>query len=912
MFINKKIFFCLAALFCLFLAVGCQEQTGELPPAAPVLKQYTLVYSTAGNGSIEGVATQAVNHNGDGSEVTAVPAAGFHFVNWSDGVSTPSRTDLGVMADLEVKAHFTINQYNLVYTAGENGSIKGVSVQKVDHGGSGSPVTAIPAKGYHFKNWNDGLTIPNRTASGVTADLELTAIFAANQYTLTYAAGKNGAIDGAGSQTVVHNSNGAPVTAVPAEHYYFSGWSDGVSTASRTYLNVMADLEVTANFSIYQYSLSYTAEENGSIKGAGVQKVDHGDSGSPVTAMPAKGYHFTGWSDGLSTASRTDSAVSADLALTAAFAINRYALVFSAGEHGSIDGSDRQTVIHGDTASPVQAVADKGYHFVKWSDGEPSAQRLETEVAGDLRVSALFEVNTYTIGGTVSGLLANTQLVLQNRTNDDLTITANGDFRFLAELANADVYDVKVRTQPTSPEQTCTVSHGTGTVQDTNVNNIAVNCVPNTYKIGGTITGLPEGDKVVMQNNGEDDLIIRANGAFSFDIALDDGSSYVVEVLDHPLKPNWICMVENSSGSLSGRDVNDIIVNCYPEVVLQATAGIRKIALQWNDYDFSDATFNLCIAREDSPIGEIGSCEELTGGVIEAKVSSPVTITELINDMPYWLQLEALKENGTQTLSKVVMAIPFGGLNDSGIDWCADDNTNHNIDGTWAQKSANCSNLAPSHPGQDGTHGRDAAAGSRNLAKTGHGPAGFDFTRLCMSGDAAGENECPPKPSPGSAPNNWACIRDNVTGLSWEVKTDSGLRNRNSTYTWYNPDTSVNGGYAGMKNGGKCEESDCDTQAYIQAVNERGLCGAGDWRLPTKRELLSIVDNSRFKPAVDRRFFPKTQPLYYWSSSTYAEEANSAWQVYYLYGEASPDDKNKNFYIRLVRGRTVTFGLENP
>jgi hypothetical protein len=151
-----------------------------------------------------------------------------------------------------------------------------------------------------------------------------------------------------------------------------------------------------------------------------------------------------------------------------------------------------------------------------------------------------------------------------------------------------------------------------------------------------------------------------------------------------------------------------------------------------------------------------------------------------------------------------------------------------------------------------------------------------------------------------------------MTGLTWEIKTDNGLRDRNNTYTWYIPDSAVNGGAPGLQNGGNCTDSGCDTQAYVQAINDLKLCGASDWRLPTKRELLSIVDNGRLKPAIDVRFFPNTLSSYYWSHTPSSDLENKAWQVYFLYGEASPGSKEQKSHIRLVRGRTVTFGLDNP
>ena len=70
--------------------------------------------------------------------MTAVPNAGYHFVNWSDASTANPRTDTNVMANVSVTANFAINTYTLTYTAGANGSISGTSPQTVNHGANGT------------------------------------------------------------------------------------------------------------------------------------------------------------------------------------------------------------------------------------------------------------------------------------------------------------------------------------------------------------------------------------------------------------------------------------------------------------------------------------------------------------------------------------------------------------------------------------------------------------------------------------------------------------------------------------------------------------------------------------------------------------------------------------------------------
>jgi len=73
------------------------------------VNQYTLTYTAGINGSLLGVTTQTVEHGQSGSVVNAVPDEGYHFVDWSDGVMTASRTDTNVIADISVTANFKAN-----------------------------------------------------------------------------------------------------------------------------------------------------------------------------------------------------------------------------------------------------------------------------------------------------------------------------------------------------------------------------------------------------------------------------------------------------------------------------------------------------------------------------------------------------------------------------------------------------------------------------------------------------------------------------------------------------------------------------------------------------------------------------------------------------------------------------------
>jgi hypothetical protein len=143
---------------------------------------------------------------------------------------------------------------------------------------------------------------------------------------------------------------------------------------------------------------------------------------------------------------------------------------------------------------------------------------------------------------------------------------------------------------------------------------------------------------------------------------------------------------------------------------------------------------------------------------------------------------------------------------------------------------------------------------------------------------------------------------DRKTALVWEVKTSQGLRHRENTYTWYNPKLPLYGGTVGMRNGGHCVGSACDTQSYIDAVNHSALCGYQNWRLPSREELRSLVDYASRPPtpAIHSGYFPRTMPQFYWSATPDANDLDSAWGIGFTFGYDYSYFKSDLGYIRLV------------
>ncbi|GAF88878.1 unnamed protein product, partial [marine sediment metagenome] len=201
-------------------------------------------------GSLTGETAQVVDYGNDGTAVTAEPDTGYHFVDWSDASTDNPRTDVNVMADIDVTASFAVDTFSLDYTAGAGGSLTGETAQVVDYGNDGTAVTAEPDTGYHFVDWSDASTDNPRTDVNVTADIDVIANFAVDTFSLDYTAGAGGSLTGETAQVVDYGNDGTAVTAEPDTGYHFVDWSDASTDNPRTDVNVMANIDVIASFAV--------------------------------------------------------------------------------------------------------------------------------------------------------------------------------------------------------------------------------------------------------------------------------------------------------------------------------------------------------------------------------------------------------------------------------------------------------------------------------------------------------------------------------------------------------------------------------------------------------------------------------------------------------------------------------------
>ena len=324
---------------------------------------------------------------GSTATVRATANPGHLFLRWSNGATRNPYT-FTVTQDTLLTATFVAMSYEVTVLNGNpgRGIVSGTGMAR--HGARHT-IAAAPNHGYRFSHWSDGDSTASRVIT-VTHDTTLTAYFDTTQFhvdvrTSNYA---HGTVSGSGDYDY---RSYATLTATPNRGYVFHHWSDGDSVNPRRLL-VLRDTTLTAYFvqGVPRYTLTATSADlsMGSVSGGGTY-----EEGTTVTiaANASSGYEFASWTDGVTTNPRSVTILS-DTAFTATFRAvyvpQDYTVTITSNDEslGRVSGSG--TYREGSTAY-ISAYPSAHCHFVRWSDGNATAQRTLT-VTSDITLTATF------------------------------------------------------------------------------------------------------------------------------------------------------------------------------------------------------------------------------------------------------------------------------------------------------------------------------------------------------------------------------------------------------------------------------------------------------------------------------------------------------------------------------------------
>lgn len=256
-------------------------------------------------------------------------------------------------------------------------------------------------------------------------------------------------------------------------------------------------------------------------------------------------------------------------------------------------------------------------------------------------------------------------------------------------------------------------------------------------------------------------------------------------------------------------------------------------------------------------------------------------------------------------------------LNDTGITWGGDYPKDINTDCSaqfnlqQIKEFEKLKQLVPDDPvsgdilsQQDCKHGRDVTSKDNR-----DGAAGFVYRKVDGKGKIL-----------DARAKSWDCVLDEISGLLWEVKKGAdgiygnrGLHDSDDIFTWYNPNVKTNGGTLGDWNSGSKQcagyiagqpATYCNIEEFTGRVNQKGLCGFKDWRVPTLMELVTLTNYGRSDPAIDTDYFPHMLKAHYWTSTPSADVPETGWTLLLQFGETISLRYTDNKPVILVRNWT--------
>lgn len=314
---------------------------------------------------------------------------------------------------------------------------------------------------------------------------------------------------------------------------------------------------------------------------------------------------------------------------------------------------------------------------------------------------------------------------------------------------------------------------------------------------------------------------------------------------------------------------------------------------------FREKNTNTAVRLQSSSIDATTGCQ-----VFEFNQTgrfSPESFWFYNTETASWTRTSILDRHNIQLIGKSRVDQPTAGedgsgaINDTGVAFCGPG---------YGRSQAECAATMPQ--GQDAQYGRDAAAEADVLVKTGYGNQGFDYHKIANDGSVL-EREV----AMGATAKDWACTKDNITGLVWEVKTPapSHYRHNKHRYVWHFANVNLQPKVEGttVACGNTLDGKACNTENYLQKINAEKLCGFSDWRLPSVRELQSLVHYGHSAPAIDPEFFPNSLGYYTNQIAMWSSDKSPVHGFYYIdmyHGTLYQEYHGNDLLIRAVRGES--------
>ena len=358
-----------------------------------VSAQPTIGGTVTGGGSYQ---------EGQSCTVTATPATGYTFTNWTEGstvVSTNASYTFEVTANRNLVAHFTANTYTVNVSAQPTigGNVTGGGTFNY---GQSCTVNATPAANYNFTNWTENGSVVSTNAS----------------YTFTVSANRNLVAN----FTYVPPTYTITVSANPTE----GGTVTGGGTFQQGQSCTLTATAFVAQFQLQSCAIFVSAYpvEGGIATGGGSYL--YGDNVT-VTATANEGYDFISWVEGdivVSTEANYSFTVTGSRSLTAIFEMQTFEVKVTVDPQEAAEVIGAGTYRYGDEVT-LTLNRNEDWAFENWTENNEVVSEEMTYtfiITSNRYLTAHF---THTEGLVENNLQV---MVYPNPTKDNVTVESEG------------------------------------------------------------------------------------------------------------------------------------------------------------------------------------------------------------------------------------------------------------------------------------------------------------------------------------------------------------------------------------------------------------------------------------------------------------------------------------------------------
>ena len=367
---------------------GKQEESIKLSTAfdaEPGAVKYSINVVQPANGSVAASATSATA--GTTVKLTATPAEGYTLDYFTlDGARINGNTFIMPARNVEVSAVFTANAYSITVVQPTGGTVSASATSAT--AGTTVKLTATPAEGYTLDYFTlDGARINGDTFIMPARNVEVSAVFTANAYSINVVQPANGMVSASATSATAGTT--VKLTANPAEGYTLDYFTlDGERINGNTFIMPARNVEVSAVFTTNAYSITVVQPANGTVSASATSAA----AGTTIelTATPAEGYtldYFT--LDGARINGNTFIMPARNVEVSAVFTANAYSITVVQPAGGTVSAS-KLSAFFGE-AVELTAVPDEGYelsHYVV--NGAANNGSSFTMPAHDVMVTAVF------------------------------------------------------------------------------------------------------------------------------------------------------------------------------------------------------------------------------------------------------------------------------------------------------------------------------------------------------------------------------------------------------------------------------------------------------------------------------------------------------------------------------------------